>query len=426
MKVKCFAVIACLLVTLTKMYAQPPDMVFMPNIQGVKFSLSGNQLGYPIINLGAAGVTELHFDDLDGYVKNYNYTFQLCDANWQPADVNPFDYLKGFLQGRFTQYRTSSVAKIKYVHYMASLPEASCMPKLSGNYLLKVFLNSDTSQLAFTKRLLVLNNTVRIGAQVQHPFNNEVFNTHQKLQFSIDKSQLNVLNPMQQIKIVVLQNYRWDNAITGLQPMFMRGNVFEYNGEQDCVFPAGKEYRWADLRSYRYQSERIDSVSERNKLTEVYLKPDPERTKFVFQVYQDFDGFFQIASSDVTNPYWQGDYARVHFIYVPQSRQPYPGKDVYVAGEMTGYQTTDSARMTFNPDMGAYEKTLILKQGYYSYIYVTKDAGNPGSRTDGTLTEGNYWQAENTYTVLVYFRSFSDRADELVGASTISSSTFMR
>ena len=29
--------------------------------------------------------------------------------------------------------------------------------------------------------------------------------------------------------------------------------------------------------------------------------------------------------------------------------------------------------------------------------------------------------AENTYTVLVYYRSFSDRADELVGAITINS-----
>jgi len=427
MRYKHILIAACLLVVccLTG-FAQQADMVFMPNIQGVKLSLTNNQLGYPIIALGATGAAELHFDDWDGYAKTYNYTFQLCNADWQPADVNPFDYIKGFLQGRLTQYRTSSVAKIKYVHYMVNLPEASCMPKLSGNYLLKVYLNNDTSQLAFTKRLLVMNNIVAIGAQVQHPFNSDVFNTHQKVQFTVDKSRLNVLNPAQQLKIVVLQNYRWDNAITGMQPMFMRGNAFEYNGERDFVFPSGKEYRWVDLRSYRYQSERIDSVSERNRLTEVYLRPDPERTKFVFQQYQDYDGFFQIASSDASNPYWQGDYARVHFTYVPVNRQPYPGKDVYVAGEMTGYQTSDSARMVFNESIGAYEKTLILKQGYYSYIYVTKDANNADAKPDVTLTEGNYWQAENSYTVLVYFRSFSDRGDELVGATTVSSLSFIQ
>ncbi len=401
-------------------------MVYMPNIQGVKFCLTGNQLGYPIINLGAVGATELHFDDLDGYVKNYNYTFVMCNADWQPADINPFDYMKGFLQGRFTQYRASSIAKIKYVHYMINLPEAGCMPKITGNYLLKVYLNNDTSKLAFTKRLLVMGNLVNIGAQVQHPFNNEITNTHQKVQFTIDKSRINILNPAQQLKIVVLQNYRWDNAITGMQPTFMRGNAFEYNGEQDCVFPAGKEYRWVNLESFRFQSERIDSVSERNKLTEVYLRPDPERTKFVFQSYQDFDGFFQTLSTDVSNPWWQGDYAKVHFTYVPQSRQPYPNADVYIAGEMTGYQTNDSTRMEFNNDIGAYEKTLILKQGYYSYIYVTKDPRNPNAKTDTYTTEGNYWQAENNYTILVYYRSFSDRADELVGATTVSSINFIR
>ncbi|HWB27814.1 MAG TPA: DUF5103 domain-containing protein [Chitinophagaceae bacterium] len=425
MKITYLAVVACLLHSINS-YSQQPDMVFMPNIKGVKFSLSGNQLGYPIINLGAVGATELHFDDLDGYVKNYFYTFVLCNADWQPADVNQFDYLKGFLQGRLSTYRMSSIAKIKYVHYMINLPEANCMPKITGNYLLKVYLNNDTSKLAFTKRLLVYNNVVTIGAQVQHPFNSELFNTHQKVQFTIDVSKLNVLNPGQQIKVVVMQNYRWDNAITGMQPMFMRGSSYEYNGERDCVFPAGKEYRWANLESFRYQSERVASVSEQSKLTEVFIRPDPERTKFVYQPYPDYDGFFQIASTDVTNPWWQGDYAKVHFVYVPQNKQPYPGTDVYIAGEMTGYNMDDSSRMEFNPDTGAYEKTLMLKQGYYSYIYVTKPLHDESAKPDATLTEGNYWQTENNYTVLVYYRSFSDRADELVGATTVSSAGFTR
>ncbi len=167
-------------------------------------------------------------------------------------------------------------------------------------------------------------------------------------------------------------------------------------------------------------------MSEQNRLTEVYLKPDPERTRFTFQAYQDYDGFFQILSTDVTNPWTQGDYAKVHFMFVPQSRQPYPGVDVFVAGEMTGYQTNDSTRMDFNADRGVYEKTLTLKQGYYTYNYVTKDARDANAKTDVSQTEGNFWQTENTYTILVYYRSFSDRADELVGATTVNSLNFMR
>lgn len=424
--VKQLLIACCLLLVLPKAFAQQPDAVFMPNIQGVKLSIANNQTGYPIINLGAMGAAELHFDDLDGYVKSYNYTFVMCNADWQPADVNPFDYLQGFLQGRFTQYRASAVAKIKYVHYMANLPESSCMPKKSGNYLLKVYLNNDISKLAFTKRLLILDNIVPVGAQVQHPFNSQLYNTHQKVQFTLDKSRINVLNPAQQLKIVVLQNYKWNDAVTGIQPLFMRGNVYEYNGEQDCLFPAGKEYRWVNLESFRFQSERVDSVSERNKLTDVYLRPDPERTKYVYQSYIDYDGFFQIASTDAPNPWWQGDYAKVRFLYVPLNRQPLAGQDVFIAGEMTGYQTNDAAKMVYNNNIGAYEKTLILKQGYYSYLYTTKPQGSTSAKTDMSLTEGNHWQTENTYTVLVYFRSFNDRADELVGSATVSSSGFSR
>jgi len=407
-------------------FAQQPDKVVMHNINGVKFFLAGNQYGYPIISLGASAATEIHFDDLDGRVRTYNYTYLLCDADWQPVDLSPFDYIKGFTQGRFSQYYNSSNAKNKYVHYQALLPEASAMPKLSGNYLLMVYLDGDTSKLAFTKRLMVVDKTVAVAAQVQHPFNQDYFLTHQKVQLTLDVTRLNIQNPQQQLKVVVLQNYRWDNANTNMQPMIMRGNSYEYNGEQDCLFAAGKEYRWVNLESYRLLSERVDSANTSQKLTEVYLKPDPERARFTAQVYNDLDGFFQISSSEVGNPWWQGDYAKVHFTFVPHNRQPYEGKDVYLSGEFTSYLNDDNARMDFNPDRGVYEKTMVLKQGYYSFAYVTKDAGSTDPKTDYSLTEGNFAETENQYTVLVYYRSFSDRADELVAATTVSSLGILR
>lgn len=406
--------------------AQQPDKVYKPNIKGVKFFMAGNQTAYPVIGIGSTAATEIHFDDLDGYAKNYNYTYLLCNADWQPADVSPFNYIKGFTQGRFTQYRYSSTAKTRYVHYQATLPEANATPTLSGNYLLLVYLDGDTSKLAFAKRLLVVNNQVGIQAVVQHPVNQDLFLTHQKVQFTIDKTNLNILNQQQQLKVVVLQNYRWDNAITGMQPVFMRGNLYEYNGEQDCVFPAGKEFRWANLESFRYQSERVDSVHEGPKYTDVYLKPDPERSRFRFQAYVDYDGFYQVLSTDVSNAWWQSGYADVHFTFVPANNQPYPGRDVFVGGEFTGYQADDDARMEYNPEKGAYEKTIRLKQGYYSYTYFTKPAGNDAAKPDAALPEGNYWESENSYTILVYYRAFSDRADQLVGVATVNSTGTMR
>ena len=97
--------------------AQQPDKIYMPDIHTVKLFIAGNQDAYPIIKLNVTNMMELHFDDLDANVKNYNYTYVLCDVNWVPADLSPFDFLQGFTQGRLGQYRSSSVAKTKYVHY---------------------------------------------------------------------------------------------------------------------------------------------------------------------------------------------------------------------------------------------------------------------------------------------------------------------
>lgn len=398
-----------------------PDRIYMPNINGVKFFIHGNQMGYPIIRVGAVNSLELHFDDLDGKIKNYYYTYQLCNADWTPVDLNILDYVQGFTQDRLTQYRVSSIAKVKYVHYQALLPDKNCLPYKAGNYLLKVFLNGDTSKLVFTKRLLVLNDIVPISVKIQQPYNSALTRTHHKVQFSIDKAQINIFNPAQQLKIVVLQNYRWDNAVTGIQPLFMRNNVYEYNGEQDCLFPAGKEFRWADLRSFRFQSERVDHVDNYNTPADIFIRLDPQRTGERFLQHVDYDGFFYIDCTDANNPWWQGDYGNVHFTFVPANNQPYAGKDVYIIGEMTAYKLNDSTKMLYNAEKGVYEKTMLLKQGFYSYTYVTKDIKDKNARASNAETDGDYYETEDTYTVLVYYKSLSGRHDELVGAVSINS-----
>lgn len=399
-----------------------PENVFSSNINGIKFFQSGNQFSYPIINVGTTGTVELHFDDLDPQVKNYGYTYQLCDANWQPSDLNTLDYIQGFTQNNLNQYRFSSVAKVKYIHYQAVLPEKNCMPTKAGNYLLKVFLNGDTSKLAFTRRLLIVNNVVTTGVSIQQPYNSQLMQTTQKVQFSLNVAKLNIFNPQQQLKVVVLQNYRWDNAKTGLQPLFMRGNTYEYNGEQDGLFPAGKEYRWADLRSFRFLSERIAGVDRSTSPITINLIPDIERTTERLMTYQDVDGFYQISTTDANNPWWQGDYGNVNFSFSTLNHQPIQNKDVYILGELTGNRLADANKMTFNEQTGRYEKTLFLKQGYYNYIYVTKDKTGKGV-AETYLTEGDYWETENDYTVLVYYRSLSGRHDELVGVTTVNSRT---
>lgn len=398
------------------------DVVYSPNIKSIKLFQQNNQESLPVINLNSTDLLELHFDDLDGgYTKNYYYSYQLCNADWSEADVNPFDYIKGFTQNRIVQARPSSVTLSKYVHYQATLPEKNCIPSKSGNYLLKVYLNGDMEQMAFSKRMFVVNSSAAIAMQILQPFDNNIYRTHQKIQFTVNTGQLNLYNPSQQLKVSLIQNQRWDNAIHNLKPAFMRENLFEYNGEQDCVFPAGKEFRWLDLRSFRFESDRVARKDESKNPIDVYVKPDATKVGQRYLYYKDLNGWYDIITTDLVNNWWQTGYANTHFTYIPENNQPYAGQDIYIVGEFTGNNISSENKMDYNAEKGVYEKTLLLKQGYYSYQYVTKDVKDKTAKTSFEKTEGDYWETENTYAIFVYYRSFSGRHDELVGFTTANS-----
>ncbi|NCU06120.1 MAG: DUF5103 domain-containing protein [Chitinophagaceae bacterium] len=399
--------------------AQETEKIVKPNIRSVKFHVKGDQLSYPIMRLNSGDQLELHFDDLDADVKYYSYTFVLCNADWTPALLSQFDYMKGFSNVRINTYRNSSLVLTRYTHYTCNLPDRNTSPTRSGNYILKVFLNGDTSQVAFTKRFLVIDTRVTAGATVVQPFNTAIFKTHQKLQFNVNVQNIKPTNVFQQIKVVLMQNFRWDNSISNLQPTFVRQNILEYNTENQAIFPAQKEWRWVDLTSFRLQTDRVEKGDYSNTGQTLFIKPEGERKDLRYMYYRDFNGFYQLMNIEQNNPYWQGDYATVWFRYSTPDRKEIPNKELYLFGEFTNYELTDANRLKFNAETGMYENKQFLKQALYDYVYITKDKTSKQLSTD--VTEGNWWETENIYTLLIYYRPLGGRADELVGMTQVNS-----
>jgi len=398
--------------------AQLPDMVYKANIHSTRLHVYGDQFALPVFNLGSNDQLSLSFDDMDADVKSYYYAFVLCDYNWVPADLTPFTYLKGFTQNRIATYRFSSIALTRYTHYEAILPDRNSVPTMSGNYIVKVFLDGDTSKLVFTKRMLVVDSKTDIKAQVVQPLAAQLFRTSQKLVYTANLKGLNSFSAAQQTKVVILQNNRWDNAQKDIAPTFVRNNNLEYNSENNSIFPGGKEWRWLDLRGFRLQSDRVDSAHYNKNSTDIFVKPDIDRSGQRYAYYQDRDGMYSIETYETINPYWQGDYATVYFTLVTPDGKPYPGKDIYLAGQLTNYEFSDKTKMTFNTEKGCYEVTAFLKQGYYDYTYISVDSNDPTKRED---LEGNYWETENNYTILMYYKGFADRNDQLIGLTRINS-----
>jgi Domain of unknown function (DUF5103) len=403
------------LLCLNSALAQLPDSIYKPGIYTARLHMYGNQLSLPVYNIGSNDQLELHFDELGTGIKNYYYTFVLCDYNWQPVDLSPFNYIKGFTQQRITTYRYSTIAFTRYTHYQANLPDRNMVPSRSGNYMLKIFLDGDTSKLVFTKRLLVLEQKATAGGQVVQPFTPQLYRTHQKLIYNVNIAGLNTFSAAQQVKVVILQNNRWDNAQRDIAPSFIRGTVLEYNTENNSTFAAGKEWRWLDLRSFRLQSDRVLRADYRKDGTDIFLKTDGDRSGQKYSYFRDFNGMYSTETYETINPYTQGDYAKVHFSFAPPGNKPYSNKELYVNGLLTNYQFSADNRMVFNDSTGTYEATLFLKQGFYNYGYITVDTKNQ-QRYE---LEGDYFETENVYTILVYYRSFTDRADQLIGIGTL-------
>src|SRR5690606_3736637 len=152
--------------------------------------------------------------------------------------------------------------------------------------------------------------------------------------------------------------------------------------------------------------------------TEIYLRPDIPLAAQRYVYYRDFNGKYSMEAIRGINPFWESDYATVHFSYVPPNNVAYPDKDLYLFGELTNYKLNDSLKLVYNVEKGKYETKLFMKQGYYDYTYLAVDKNNRAIRSE---LDGNYYETENLYTILVYYRSFVSRSDELIGVANFNS-----
>lgn len=380
----------------------------------------GNQLAYPIMQLNSNDLLELHFDDLEGGYKNYYYAFELCNADWTPVLLSQFDYVNGYSQLQITNYRLSNSSLTRYTHYSITLPDRNMSPSRSGNYILRVYENADTSKTILTKRFLVVDKKADVSTQIVQPFTQSSFYTHQKLNIMVNIRELPVNIPNMQLKVVVLQNGRWDNARYYGMPTFMRGKNYEYSSESDNIFSSGKEWRWADLRSLRFRTDRVASIEAAGNLTTLRLKADEQRSDKSYLFFRDDNGRYMVDNTDGMNPYWQSDYANVVFSYGTPNLQPYLNQDMYIFGELTNYEIRDEFKMVYDNESGFYKDSIMLKQGYYNYAYVLVDRSDKKKIPDMSVTEGNFYDTENEYTILVYYKDLGGRADQLVSATTAS------
>ena len=395
------------------------DFIHKNNIRSVLFNQKDFELSDPIIRLNSADRLTLRFDDLDAGYKRYFYTIIHCDAHWEPSELRNFEYIDGFYEDEIRDFRHSINTRAAFTHYYLDFPGHNLRPTKSGNYILKVYLDGNPDDVVFTRRFMVLEERVSVGGHVQQANLVRYRDSNQQLSFSINLSSYRISNPYRDMRLVITQNGRWDNAITALEPKSIQGNTLVYDYEDKTLFGGGNEFRRFDIRSLRYPSERVNDINSSRRHWDVFLKADPVRSFHRYVTDDDINGRYKVETHDARDDQLESDYAWVHF-HLPM-REPLEEGFVYVMGQLTDWHFSEENKMNYNYGERAYEISLLLKQGYYNYMYaILTEEGEPG---DIQMTEGNHSFTENDYSIFVYHREPGDLYDRLVGIGHLNSAT---
>ena len=373
---------------------QNPDKVWNQNIHTVLIHPVGEALGAPIYMMSNGTPLLISFDDFAAQYQDYYFSVELMDSVWNPISMNSFEYLKGFNENKITQFSVSSIAAQKYFHYQFTFPDNNVSPKLSGNYIIKVYKDNNKDNLVFTRRMYVVDPVASVATNILEPFDGAISKTHQRISVNVDCRNIPSFQN-DRITVKVIQNNRYNDPQTVTTPSFIRNTILEFNNESELLFPAGKEARWLDLQSLRLRSDRVAEIDNKGNIVTVTVKPDISRMNMGYLSYKDLNGNFLISNTESLQNETQNDYAEVLFTYLPQDHIPYLDKRLYLSGALTNNSLDPQSEMRFNAQLGLYQKRLLLKQGYYSYNYILRDRLEPNAMEDFAFTEGDHGETEN-------------------------------
>ena len=393
------------------------DTVYDPHIQTIQFFQSGTLYSYPIIDLAKPEESLLlSFDVLDKPQQDFQYSIIHCNADWQPSNLFTNDYLNGSTYESVSNYEPSFNCIQHYFHYFLYVPGNYMTPKISGNYLLKVYLADNPDSIIITRRFYVISNQVAIAAEVKQPTYAKYRNSKQEVDFSINYQGLKVMNPLQDLKVVIRQNQRWDNQIVGLTPKYVNDQVMNFDYEEENLFDGAGEFRKVDLRSYRNAGWGVQKIYL-DSFYHLMLYADDDRSYKSYSFWSDINGERIIASNTNSDKSNELDYLIAHFRLL--TPYPYDEGSVYLFGALSDWQIKPEFKMNYIHDRNCYEAAVKLKQGYYNFQYAFVDKQN--NKIDIGRFEGDHYETENDYLILVYFKSAFLNADLLMGTSILKS-----
>ncbi len=395
-----------ILVSLT-ISAQVVEKIEPEYINSIQFNGNTRQSQLPIIRLGDQ--LSLTFDALNGEEADFYYRITHHDFDWTLSDFSKGEYLNGFDDVRIYDYDNSFNTLQIFSHYKLTIPNSDTKRLTkSGNYLISIY--DDYGELVFSRKFMIIENLVGVPTYIKRSRDLKNIETQQVVQFIIDSKDIRLINPKETVNVLVMQNSNLKNTITNLKPQYTIGSQLIYKYDKESSFFGGNEFLFFDNKDIRGATSSIRFI----ELTDIYnnyLYTNGARYNRPYTYNPDINGNFEVRVLDATKDInIEADYARVHFNL--QYFEDIEDKELHLYGNFNNWSIDESTYMIYDEYSGTYRNDRLFKQGFYNFKYVLVNR-------DGTIDQGavcgNYWQTENEYTVLVYYRKLGGRYDRIIG-----------
>lgn len=402
-----------LIFIVTSAVAQTQTEVLPPyNIKTVSF-VQSNENAVPIFKLGDG--FQFQFDDLFGNEANYYFEIVHCDYNWNPTDIPKTEYMKGFDGQRIIQYENSINTLQIYSHYILPIPNQFMQLRISGNYILKIL--DESREVILSRKFIVYEDLVTIPMKIRRARTANYLDYKHNIEFSIQSLVINFQTPLKNIKITLFQNGQFNNAIKNIVPQYTIGNELIYKYDTETQFWAGNEFLYFDNSNIRSAGNNISRIDSSNGIYNSNLYTNNARANYPYSVTPDVNGNFVVRNLGAVKNEIEADYAWVYFsLSAPTFMK---NKGIYITGMFNNYSLSPEYKMDFNKEKNTYEKAILIKQGFTNFQYQIAD--EKGTIDGENAIDGNFWQTENDYTILVYYRENNDRYQKVIGKATANS-----
>ena len=381
------------------------NRIYDPQIKSLETMVNADWLSPTVMRLHGGDILHIGFDELSHDYHRYIYRLEHCEADWTTSDeLFESDWLEGFNNNVIEDFDRSINTTVDYTHYRLSIPNDKCRLKMSGNYRLHV-IEEYLDEEVLTVEFMISEEAMTLSMAITTNTDIDTNLSHQQVSFGLKYGNLLVTDPQEQLQTVVMQNCREDNSRWNVRPTAVIQNGLEWTHCQDLIFDGGNEYRKFEVLDPSHPTMGIDRIYWDGRSYQAFPFVDEPRPNYLYD--EDANGSFLLRNSDNRESETTSDYVWVNY----RLKTPYrPDGDIVIDGRWTT-EDPETYIMTYDDISGLYTASILQKLGYYSYQYLLDSRPLP--------SEGNFYQTENGYQILVYYKGTGERTWRLVAFSQL-------